>query len=81
MTLAAHIGPSWQYDFGENTSAQLSSAPAVSINTIIAQQKTEAQNMIASGAYGPTNGTYRVVVRADSVVPTGYTIEIRQVTT
>lgn len=81
MSLANHILPSWQYDFGENTSAQLTAQAAVSINTIIAQQKTEALNMIASGAYGPTNGTYRVIARADANSPTGYTIEVRQVTT
>jgi hypothetical protein len=68
------------YDFGEYTGTALGAQSAVAIDTEIANMRAQAVSMIASGAYGPTNGTYRVIARADPNVPQAFSIEIRQVT-
>lgn len=80
MSLANPILSSWSYDFGEYTRTQLVGQAAPSINTILADAKTQAQDMINSGAYGSTTGVYRVIVRADAQSPQGYSVEIRLVT-
>lgn len=81
MSLASPILSSWSYDFGEYTSAALGAQAAVAIDAKIGTARQQAIDMIASGNYGPTGGTYRVIVRADAVNPQGYTVEVRQVTT
>lgn len=81
MSLANPIKSSWTYDFGEYTSTALNAQAAVAIDAEIATARSSAVTMINSGNYGPTSGTYRVIVRADANNPQGYSVEIRQVTT
>jgi uncharacterized protein with FMN-binding domain len=80
MSLASPVKASWSYDFGEYTGSALGAQAAVSINAAIATARAQAVTMIASGNYGPTNGVYRVIVRADALVPQGFSVEVRQVT-
>lgn len=78
MSLASPVGPNWLYDFGEFTGADLDEQSAT-IDDQIASAREAAVAMIATGNYGPDDGTYRVTVRADST-SAGFTVEIRQVT-
>lgn len=80
MSLASPILSSWAYDFGEYTGTALGAQSAVAIDAKIATARSQAVSMIASGNYGPTNGTYRVIVRADAATPQGFSVEVRQVT-
>lgn len=80
MSLASPILASWSYDFGEYTGTALGAQSAVSIDSIIASARATAVAMIATGAYGSTSATYRVIVRKDAAVPAGYSVEVRIVT-
>lgn len=69
--------PNWMYDFGDKTKTQLDALANPNITTAISNAKSAASTMIGSGAYGSAAASYRIIIRGDAALPTGYSVEIR----